>query len=52
LSSRYAAAKALSYLNEKKIVTALQAKLADAAEHIYVKLEAVASLSRFGIDDG
>ncbi len=52
LSDRYAAAKALSYFNEKKIVTALQAKLADDAEHIYVKLEAAASLSRFGIEDG
>ena len=52
LSDRYAAAKALSYFNEKKVVKSLQAKLADDAEHIYVKLEAAASLSRFGIDDG
>lgn len=52
LSERYAAAKALSYFNEKKVVTALQAKLADKEEHIYVKLEAAASLSRFGINDG
>ncbi|MFA5418438.1 MAG: HEAT repeat domain-containing protein [Bacteroidales bacterium] len=52
LSERYAAAKALSYFNEKKVVTALQSKLADNEEHIYVKLEAAASLSRFGIDDG
>lgn len=52
LSDRYAAAKALSYFNEKKVITALQAKLADDAEHIYVKLEAAASLSRFGSDDG
>jgi len=52
LSDRYAAAKALSYFNEKKVIKALQAKLADDAEHIYVKLEAAASLSRFGIEYG
>lgn len=52
LSERYAAAKALSYFNEKKVITALLAKLVDNEEHIYVKLEAAASLSRFGIDAG
>jgi len=52
LSERYAAAKALSYFNEKKVVEALQSKLADREEHIYVKLEAAASLSRMGIVDG
>ncbi len=52
LSDRYAATKALSYFNEQKVVDSLQAKLADDAEHIYVKLEAAASLSRFGINDG
>ena len=52
LSERYAAAKALSFFNEKKVITALQAKLIDNEEHIYVKLEAAASLSRFGICDG
>lgn len=52
LSERYAAAKALSYFNEKKVIIALQAKLADKEEHIYVKLEAAASLSRFGVNDG
>lgn len=52
LSERYAATKALSYFNEKKVITALQAKLIDNEEHIYVKLEAAASLSRFGVNDG
>lgn len=52
LSERYAAAKALSYFNEKKVVEALQSKLADREEHIYVKLEAAASLSRLGVVDG
>jgi hypothetical protein len=52
LSERYAAAKALSYFNEKKVITALQAKLLDINEHIYVKLEAAASLSRLGFNDG
>jgi hypothetical protein len=52
LSERYAAAKALSYFNEKEVIAALQAKLNDNDEHIYVKLEAAASLSRLGIDDG
>ncbi len=52
LSERYAAAKALSYFNEKQVITALQSKLTDIEEHIYVKLEAAASLSRFGFNDG
>jgi hypothetical protein len=52
LSERYAAAKALSYFNQEKVITALKLKIADKEEHIYVKLEAAASLSRFGIEDG
>lgn len=52
LSERYAATKALSYFNNKKVITALKAKLTDSEEHIYVRLEAAASLSRFGIEDG
>jgi hypothetical protein len=52
LSERYAAAKALSYFNEKGVIAALQAKLASEDEHIYVKLETAASLARFGIQDG
>jgi len=52
LSERYAAAKALSYFNEQKVITALQAKLSDNEEHIYVKLEAAASLCRLEVNDG
>jgi len=52
LSDRYAAAKALSYFNDKKVIASLQSKLSDDKEHIYVKLEAAASLSRLGIEDG
>ena len=52
LSERYAAAKALSYFNDKKVIAELKSKIADKDEHIYVKLEAAASLSRFGIEDG
>ena len=52
LSERYAAAKALSYFDEDKVIGALKKKIADYEEHVYVKLEAAASLSRFGIEDG
>lgn len=52
LSERYAAAKALSYFNDKKVIEELKSKISDKDEHIYVKLEAAASLSRFGIEDG
>lgn len=52
LSDRYAAAKALGYFNEKNVISALQAKLFEKDEHIYVKLEAAASLSRFGYNEG
>lgn len=52
LSERYAAVKALSYFNEPKVVSALKTKIEGEEEHIYVKLEAAASLSRFGIDEG
>ena len=46
LSERYAAAKALSYFNEKKVISSLLNKLTDKDEHIYVKLEVAASLCR------
>ena len=52
LSERYAAAKALSYFNEIKVINALLSKLKENDEHIYVKLEAAASLSRFGKTEG
>ena len=50
LSERYAAAKALSYFNEKKVISSLLNKLTDNDEHIYVKLEVAASLCRLGAD--
>jgi len=52
LSDRYAAAKALNYFNEPKVVTALKAKIGIAEEDTYVKLEAAASLARLGHEEG
>ncbi len=52
LSERYAAAKALSLFRGAKVVTALSRKLADSKEHIYVKLEAAATLARLGVKEG
>lgn len=52
LSERYAAVKALSYFDQPKVIKALKKKLIEEGEHIYVKLEAAASLARFGIEDG
>ena len=46
LSERYAAAKALSYFDSTEIVETLARKVTDVKEHIYVRLEAAASLSR------
>jgi len=51
-SDRYAAAKALCYFEKSLVEKALQNKLLDDDEHIYVKLEAAASLSRFGNAEG
>jgi hypothetical protein len=53
LSERYASAKALSvYPANDDIDQALSNKLADSDEHIYVKLEAAASLARHGNGQG
>lgn len=52
LSERYAAAKALSYFKEGKVIGALKQKITDQVEHIYVKLEAAASLARFEEEGG
>jgi HEAT repeat protein len=52
LSERYAAAKALSFFNIKIVIDALKAKINDQNEHIYIKLEAAASLARNGYDEG
>lgn len=52
LSERYASVKALSYFNQKKVIELLKNKLEDSKEHIYVRLEAAASLCRLNIADG
>ena len=52
LSERYASAKALAFFDENIVKQSLLRKLEDDSEHIYVKLEAAASLARFNIDEG
>ncbi len=53
LSERYASAKALSYFDiNEEIIKLLKSKLDDEDEHIYVKLECAATLSRNGINKG
>jgi hypothetical protein len=49
---RFAAAKALSGFRDERADRALRGRLADAQEHIFVRLEAAASLARHGIQDG
>lgn len=46
LSKRYTAAKALAFFISPKIANSLIDKLNDSSEHIYVRLEAAASLAR------
>jgi len=46
LSERYTASKALSYFESAESTEALAHKVADIKEHIYVRLEAAASLLR------
>lgn len=52
LSERYAASKALTYFETPKTIAALTETIQDENEHIYVKLEASASLARFNVDLG
>ncbi|MCG2794702.1 MAG: HEAT repeat domain-containing protein [Actinomycetia bacterium] len=52
LSERYAAAKALSSFPADGVSRALIAKVDDEQEHLYVRLEAAASLARLGIPEG
>jgi len=52
LSDRYAAAKALTYFESPKTKKALIETIQDENEHIYVKLEAAASLARFNVELG
>jgi hypothetical protein len=46
LSKRYTAAKALAFFISPQITNSLGDKLNDSSEHIYVRLEAAASLAR------
>jgi len=48
LSEKYAAAKALSYFGDEKVNRALSDKMLDEKEHIYIRLEAAASLLKMG----
>lgn len=52
LSERYGASKALSFFNNQSVRNALIQKLQDTNEHIYVRLEAAASLARLGNQQG
>ena len=51
LSDRYTAAKAFSYVDASD-TSLLQGRLADNDEHIYVRLEAAATLARRGFEEG
>ncbi|HWB25900.1 MAG TPA: HEAT repeat domain-containing protein [Chitinophagaceae bacterium] len=51
-SERYAAAKALRFFNEEKVIAALKSKASTNEEHIYVRLEAAASLAILGEKEG
>jgi hypothetical protein len=52
LSERYAAAKALRLRGYKQAQTALQERMNDAGEDIYVQLEAAAALAAYDNDEG
>ncbi len=52
LSKRYTAAKALTHYFSTKAAQLLVDKLNDSNEHIYIRLEAAASLARQGIVEG
>lgn len=52
LSDRYASAKALAFFDDERVAPALQRILEDLTEHIYVKLEAAATLMQAGSDTG
>lgn len=52
LSDRYGASKALSHFNAQRVQEALLQKLRDEKDHIYVRLEAAASLARLGSEKG
>ncbi len=51
LADRYTAAKAFSYIKHHDMAL-LVSRLSDGDEHIYVKLEAAATLARHGNKNG
>lgn len=52
LSDRYAAAKALSFSKPQDSLKYLKSRIEDENEHIYVRLEAAASICKMNILDG
>ena len=52
LSDQYAAIKAISMLNATEAKDALKQRMNDSDEHVYVRLEAAASLTRIADKDG
>ncbi|MBI5000122.1 MAG: HEAT repeat domain-containing protein [Euryarchaeota archaeon] len=52
ISDRYAAIKAISNLDVKKVVDVLKKRMVDSKEHVYVRLEAAAALARIEDTDG
>ncbi|MBX7261536.1 MAG: hypothetical protein K1X26_07800 [Chitinophagales bacterium] len=52
LSERYAASKALAYFDNRQVGEELINKLKNVDEHIYIKLEAAASLAKQNIETG
>jgi HEAT repeat protein len=52
LSERYGSAKALSHFRSHEVMKSLSSRVENPKEHIYVRLEAAASLSRLGDDTG
>jgi len=52
LSERYKATKALSFFKEKRVIEALLKIVRDEKEHIYIRLEAAASLMKQHNEEG
>lgn len=52
MSDRYTSAKALSHFRTESSIRALESKISDTKDHIYVRLEAAASLAILGDQQG
>lgn len=52
LSDRYAAIKAISVMNVERAREALKDRMTDLRDHVYIRLEAAATLMRIGDNDG